>query len=422
MEEEMKKEVSAMTMLAAIFAVQNAGAVTLEEVLKEKGVISEADYKAVVKSKPIDYKVGKGFTFTSADEKFRLTLGGRLQTRYSLTDSANTAKTTQASKWEVRRMKFWMNGYAYTKDLTYLLQVDFMSGGSTKLLEHAYLNYRLLDEAQVLVGQTKVPFGRQWLNSSGSQQFVDRSAASDAFRPGYDVGAKLHGDLAKGLATYEFGLYGGAGQSATRAASGDNTASAIAARVTFNPFGTMPYTEGDLANSPKPLLSVGANYYGNVLKRATITGLETTNITLTGTSGWLNNTAVNKTFATGEKIDVDTWGVDAAFKWHGFSSQAEYLAGQADGKTSNKTLRAEGFYAQAGYCIIPEKLETAIRYSYIEPNRSAANDLRTDIQGAVSYYFDKHNLKLQGDVTDTHDQSKGGADDMTYRLQAQVIF
>lgn len=416
----MKKDVLAMTVLAAVFAVQSAGAVTLEEVLKEKGVISEADYKEVVKSKPIDYKVGKGFTLTSADEKFQLTLGGRLQTRFSLTDSDNTAKTTPASKWEVRRMKFWMNGYAYTKDLTYLLQVDFVNGGSTKLLEHAYLNYRLLDEAQVLVGQTKVPFGRQWLNSSGSQQFVDRSAASDAFRPGYDVGAKLHGDLAKGLATYEFGLYGGAGQSVTRAANGDNTASAIAARVTFNPFGKMGTTEGDLANSPKPLLSIGANYYGNVLKKATATGLETNNITLAGTSGWLGKGI--STFATGEKVDVDTWGVDAAFKWHGFSSQAEYLAGQADGKTSNKTLRAEGFYAQAGYCIIPKKLEAAIRYSYVDANRDAANDLRTDIQGAVSYYFDMHNLKLQGDVTDTHDQSKGGADDMTYRLQAQVIF
>lgn len=416
----MKKKVLAGTVLAAAFAVQSAGAVTLEEILKEKGVISEADYKEVVKSKPINYKIGKGFNFTSPDEKFKLTLGGRLQTRFSLTDSDNTAKTTPSSKWEVKRMKFWMNGYAYTKDLTYLLQVDFVNGGSSKLLEHAYLNYRLLDEVQVLTGQTKVPFGRQWLNSSGAQQFVDRSAASDAFRPGYDIGVKLHGDLAKGLATYEFGVYGGAGQSTTRAANGDTTANAIAARVTFNPFGKMGTEESDLGNSQKPLLSVGANYYGNVLKKTTTTTLETNGITLAGTSGWLGQGI--STFSNGEKIDVDTWGIDAAFKWRGFSSQAEYLAGEADGNTSNQKLRAEGFYAQAGYCIIPKTLEAAIRYSYVDPNRSAANDLRTDIQGAISYYFNAHNLKLQGDITDTHDQSKGAADDMIYRLQAQVIF
>jgi len=416
----MKKRVLVIAVLAAAFAGQSAGAKTLEDILKEKGVISEADYKEVTKSKPVDYKLGKGFTLISPEEKFQLSLGGRLQTRYSLVDTDDSSKTTPSSKWEVRRMKLWMNGYAYTKDLTYLLQVDFVSGGSTRLLEHAYLDYRLIDEVQLLAGQTKVPFGRQWLNSSGSQQFVDRSSASDAFRPGYDVGAKLHGDIAKGLATYEFGVYGGAGQSLTRASNGDVSANAIAARATFNPFGKMSYSESDLDDSPKPLLSIGANYYGNTLKKTSATALEANNITLTGTSGWLGKGL--STFTSSEKIDINTWGVDAAFKWRGFSAQGEYLSGQADGKTSNKILRAEGFYAQAGYCIIPKTLEVAIRYSYVDPNRDKINDLTTDIQGAISYYFSKHNLKLQGDVTDTHDQSKGGADDMTYRLQAQIIF
>lgn len=416
----MKKRVLAITALTAVFTVQSAGAKTLEDVLKEKGVISEADFKEVTKSKPLNYKLGKGFTLTSPDEKFQLTLGGRLQTRLTVTDSDDGSQTTPSNKWEVRRMKFWMNGYTYTKDLTYQLQVDFVNGSSAKLLEHAYLNYRLINEAQLLVGQTKVPFGRQWLNASGAQQFVDRATASDAFRPGYDVGAKLHGDIAKGLLTYEFGAYGGAGQSFTRASNGNSTAAAIAARATFNPFGKMGTSESDLDNSTKPLLSLGANYYGNTLNKTTATTLEITNITLAGSSGWLGKGI--STFTTGEKIDINTWGVDAAFKWRGFSAQGEYLSGQADGKTSNKMLRAEGFYAQAGYCIIPKTLEAAVRYSYVDPNRDKVNDLTTDIQGAISYYFDKHNLKLQGDVTDTHDQSKGRVDNMIYRLQAQIIF
>ncbi len=414
----MKKRVLAVTALAAAFTVQSAGAKTLEDVLKEKGVISEADYKEVTKSKSFDYKPGKGFTLTSPDEKFQLSLGGRLQTRFTLIDSDAGSKVTPSNKSEVRRMKLWMNGYAYTKDLTYLLQVDFVNGGSSKLLEHAYLNYRLIDEVQILAGQTKVPFGRQWLNSSGSQQFVDRSTASDVFRPGYDVGAKLHGDIAKGFATYEFGAYGGAGQSLTRDAKGNTSATAIAARATLNPFGKMGTSESDLDNSPKPLLSLGANYYGNTLNKTAATTLEANNITLAGTSGWLGKGI--STFTTGEKIDINTWGVDGAFKWRGFSAQGEYLSGQADGTTSNKMLRAEGFYAQAGYCIIPKTLEAAVRYSYVDPNRDKVNDLTTDVQGAISYYFDKHNLKLQGDVTGTHDQSKG--DSMMYRLQAQVIF
>lgn len=420
----MKKEVLVFTVLAAAFAVQSAGAVTLEEILKEKGVITEADYKEVTKSKPIDYKIGKGFTLTSADEKFKLEIGGRLQSRYTFTDADHKGDT---NKFEVKRMKFWMSGNAYTKDLTYLFQVDFANSGKAQMFEHGYLNYRLLNEVQVLAGQTKVPFGRQWLNSSGGQQFVDRSTASDMFRPGYDAGVKLHGDVAGGIATYELGVYGGGGQSNYRTSS-DN---AYAARVTVNPFGKMAYSESDLEQSAKPLLSMGANYYRNTLqKNATVPAntltlapvIESNSVTLAGANGWLGR-ALPSTFTNGEKIDINGYGVDAAFKWMGASVQAEYLLGQADGQSSDKTLRAQGFYAQAGYFIIPKKMELALRYSFVDPNRDIANDQQVDTQGAVSYYFDKHNLKLQGDVTNSHIQHlTGPTDDMIYRVQAQIIF
>jgi len=420
----MKKRILAVAALAVAFAAQNAGAKTLEDVLKEKGVITEADYKEVTKSKPLDYKLGKGFTFTAPDEKFQLSIGGRLQSRYTFTDADDNVAGSDSSKWEVRRMKMWMNGYAYTKDLTYLLQVDFTQGSSSKLLDHAYLNYRLIDEVQLLTGQTKVPFGRQWLNSSGAQQFVDRSTASDMFRPGYDTGVKLNGDIAKGLATYELGYYGGAGQSTFRT-SNEN---AYAARVTVNPFGKMAYSEGDLDQSGKPLLSVGGNYFRDTLQKtsattATATGFETNNLNLAvRTSGWLGKGA--DIFTTGEKLDINSYGVDAAFKWLGASAQAEYLLGQADGHVSDKTLRAHGFYVQAGYCLIPKTVEVAFRYSFVDPNRDISRDQQVDTQGAVSWYINKHNLKLQGDVSNIHKQNgaKPSSDDMQYRLQAQIIF
>lgn len=416
----MKTTALAVAVLAATLVAQGAGAKTLEDVLKEKGVITEQDYKEISKSKPQDYKLGKGFTLTSADEKFQLSLGGRIQTRYTFTDGEVNSLTPDSSRWEVRRMKVWLNGYAYTTDLSYLLQLDFVQGGSTRIIDHAYFNYRFLDEVQLLAGQTKVPFGRQWLNSSGSQQFVDRSLTSDTFRPGYDTGVKLGGDLFGGLSTYEIGAYGGAGQSATRAANGDNTTTAIAARVTANPFGKMPYSEVDFDNSAKPLLSIGANYYGNTLKKTGATSFEANNVTLAGTSGWLGRSAGQ--FNATEKVGIDSYGVDAAFKWQGLFALGEYLYGRAEGDDSGSKLRAHGWFAQAGYCIIPKTLEVAARYSFVDPDREASNDQRVDVTGAVSYYFNKHNLKLQGDITNAHDQSKGKTDDQIYRLQAQLIF
>ena len=122
-------------------------------------------------------------------------------------------------------------------------------------------------------------------------------------------------------------------------------------------------------------------------------------------------------------MHADTYGVDAAFKWKGFSALGEYLLGEANGATSDTTLRAQGFYAQTGYCIIPKTLEVAFRYSYVDPDRDRSNDLQADTQGAISYYFNKHSLKLQGDITNSHIQRlTGSTDDMIYRLQAQIIF
>lgn len=433
------KRVVAATAIVLMASAHQAAAKTLEDVLKEKGVISEADYKEVMKSKPLSYKLGKGFTFSSDDEKFQLSIGGRLQARYSFLDrdqdSGNSTQVQDVSQWQIRRMKIWMGGHAYTKDLTYLLQVDATQTSSTpssgtgnagaKFIDHAYLNYRVIDEFQVLVGQTKVPFGRQWLTSSGALSFVDRSIASDAFRPGYDIGVKLNGKIAKGLVNYDLGGYGGKGQGIT---SGTNDNS-LAARIAFNPLGDLAYSEADLEPTAKPLVSVGANYFYDRLQytrgaTAAASTFETTNQNFMSSNGWLTSGSAFRRGMQSEKVAVNLFGVDTAFKWMGAYAVAEYLLGQAEGDHSSAILRAQGYFLQAGYCVIPKTLEVAVRWSYVDPDRDAANDLRTELGGAVSYYFNKHNLKLQGDVINLHTQRTATVqtDEMQYRLQAQLIF
>ena len=182
---------------------------SLEDVLKEKGVITEQDYVSVTKGRPADYKPGDGFTFTSPDEKFRGSIGSCLQLRYTLLDLDNVNNTAakqaqDSSKFELRRIKLYFNGYAYTKDLTYKMQMNLanISGGTTSnggLLEETWVNYRLFDEFQARLGQDKVQFGRQFITSSAAQQFVDQSVVTNAFVPGYDTGLMIQGKIAGGL-------------------------------------------------------------------------------------------------------------------------------------------------------------------------------------------------------------------------------
>jgi phosphate-selective porin OprO/OprP len=432
-----KALITGAAIVVAVLFCQSASAKSLEDILKEKGVITEQDYKEVTKVKPIDYKLGKGFTFTSQDEKFQLTIGGYLQPRYSFVDkdSNNTSASQRQdiSEFRVRRAKFVLSGFAYTKDLTYKLQTEFAQSGNAKMLEDVWMNYKIIDEAQVRGGQDKVPFSRQWLISAWALSFLERSIASDAFYAGRDLGVMLNGKILKGLGYYTFGGFGGAGQT-TLSNNNDNS---FVARIVVNPLGDMPNVEADINMTKCPLVSIGANYYMGTFQRVATggtNGFATNNVQFIANNvlfsnpsipnGWLGTNA--PLFLNTEKVNVNTFGVDVAFKWMGLAVQGEYYWAQGKGETSNKIVVAQGGYGQIGYMIIPKHLEAAFRYSIVDPNRGKSNDLKTETAGAVSYYFNNHYLKLQADVTDQHLQSQGqsqsSVDNMIYRMQAQVMF
>ncbi|MEA5113202.1 MAG: porin [Geobacteraceae bacterium] len=398
----------AAALAACVLVGQGAQAKTLEDILKEKGVITEADYKEVTKSKPFDYKLGKGFTFTSADEKFQLSIGGRMQFRYTFMD--NDGPNTDTSSFNAQRIRLIAQGYAYSKDFTYKLEIDpkvlsDSSGNNSRggLLD-CFINYKFMNELQLLVGQTKVKYGYTMVQADANLMFVDRVPWISRMVPGYELGAFAYGNFAKGLVDYALSVTNGDGQ--TYAASTNHNA--FAARVALSPLGKMANDEPDLAISKKPVFTVGANYLYNNLNSGENWGTYGTWAT-TAPAGWNNNR------------DIQNYGFDAHFKWMGLALQGEALFSQGVNKDSNVKRCALGWYGQAGYMITP-KIGVAFRYSQFDPNRGRSNDLQSEQIGAVSYYFDKHNLKLQADVGNIHDQSSTNRDAMQYRMQAQLVF
>jgi len=443
----MKKMLLAALIVTA-FSLQTAGAKTLEDVLKEKGVITDEDYKEVTKdvpqTKPLEYRLGEGFTFTSANEKFRMSLGSYSQVRYTYTDMDNdnnnlgAGKAQDVSQFALRRVKLFFNGYAYTPDLTYKLQINFanLNGGTSTnggILEETWMNYRIVDPAQFRFGQDKVQFGRQFIVSSAYDEFVDNSAATNAFVPGYDTGLQFLGRVNNGLITYSAGIFGGLGQDTFRT-SNDN---AFNARIVFNPLGELKYVEADINYSEKPLVAIGADFFSDTLKAATATTLENNQLFFAkaGTGYFAVGSPLmpaGHQFAANEKINFNTFSFDGTFEWRGLYVQSEYYIAQADGQSSHNTLRAQGVYAQAGYFIVPKYVEIAGRYSYVDPNRDVSNDHWVEAQGAVSWYINKHNLKIQADYTNIHKQkliastnpgpTANPTDDAQFRLQAQILF
>lgn len=432
--------------MAIVFTLFQSGQITfaktLEDLLKEKGVLTQDDLKSVSNT-PCKYKQGEGFSFTSSDEKFQGTIGGSMQLRYTFMDldDANDTADRHAqdySKFELRRVKLCLSGYAYTKDLTYKMQTNFanLSGGTISngggLLEETWMNYRLRDEVQFRFGQDKVQFGREFITSTTSQQFVDQSVVTTAFTAGYDTGFMINGKIAGGFFNYNAGVYGGLGQNTYRATN-DN---AFTARITANPLGELKYSESDVEDSQRPLVSISGQYYMNTINPSEQNTSTATNNQLNFNAkkkGWfaISNplSPADSQISSAEVVDYKTSGLDAAFKWRGASFQGEFFMARAEGHTTGNKVSARGYYAQAGYFIIPQTLELAARHSFIDPNRDVASDHWSENTAAVSWFINKHNLKIQADFTGIHKQpliaSTSGADatnDKQIRMQLQMLF
>ena len=108
----------------------------LTEILADKEVITLDEKKEATRTitKPtIVYKEGKGFTFATPDDRFSLSVGGRLQVRYTLTDIdsafVNPQKGVEDSQsFDIPRARLWWKGNAFTPRLKYEIQIDVAGG------------------------------------------------------------------------------------------------------------------------------------------------------------------------------------------------------------------------------------------------------------------------------------------------------
>ena len=127
------------------------------------------------------------------------------------------------------------------------------------------------------------------------------------------------------------------------------------------------------------------------------------------------------TGGSGEDLDVDVIGVEAAFKVRGFSTVAEYFDIESDLAGNDNEI--DSGYVQAGYLFPNKKFEVAGRYAFTDPDDAASglDELRT-VGVAVSYYFSKHDYKIQADIRDIDNRTSDGEDETEARVQIQFSF
>jgi phosphate-selective porin len=409
-------------MLAASVGFAASGeAKSLEEILKEKGVITAEEYKEATKEKPAAYVPGKGFTAATADGNYKLQIGGYAQLLYKYTDlDAKTKDDT--SDFDIRRFKLQLKGNVINKNLGFKFQGDLKDNFVT---EDAFVNYKFGAPLTLQIGQFKPAQARQELTSAAKQLFPERSLANDTFNLGRDQGLQAAGSFADKLVEYRLGVFNGNGPNT---GNPDNR-HMVTGRLDVNPLGAFAMDEAGWT-SDKPLVNVGGSFAWNKIGANDVGNNFNTDNTVMGAALDLDKAdfqgaagPANFNDAYGSDLTWLLWTANVNATWMGASFAAEYYDLNADPDLGSD-WDADGFYVQAGYQVIPKTLEVAARYSEIESDDANASNKfdKNETQFGVNYYFAKHAAKVQADYTMVNDDLNPDKDDDIVRLQAQFFY
>ena len=313
----------------------------------------------------------------------------------------------------VRRARFLLRAKASPR-LEIYLQLGQDSAGSKVLKPDAgfrikdfYLNYRRAEGLQVLVGQFKVPFLRQNLESGFNQLLVDRAALA-SLRPALegqrDEGGMIWGN--HGGFQYRVAVFDGSDQDAT------NTRSTFraATRLSYNWFNPEPgagYAGTTIGE--KRILQVGLqgdaqNHRMDPKDDASFTTLNR------GYRAWAADLYLDQPFGGG-------WALTLEGAW---------LDRQDDYDSPGVSTRSiKGSYAQGGLLLPGHvgqgRLQLVARYEDLETERGAVESGAINRGVGINYFGKGHDRKIQFDYIRRR-ESPVDLDNDEYRLSVVAVF
>ena len=414
--------------LGLVFGASSAQAAhDLADILYEKGQITKEEWvRAKADSEKFEEEQRKkreqefpllmgykdGFDLKTRDGKFEMLIQNRLQFRFSYPqegDSLAPADATAAddkdvSSFRIRRARIKVGGHGFVPWLKYYVEYDWAS--------NTLLDYRLdiakFKWATLRVGQWKIDYNRERVDSSGAQQFVERSIVNAPFTLDRQIGARLGGHLFEGTyayLVYNIGVFTGTGINNPR---NDDKKMLYMGRIQWNFLGRdVPFSQSDPEYSSLPIGSIAFAGAHN----------RTDRILFPGTRG---GTVVDGQF------EVDQGVQEFAFKWNGLSIQEEFHVKKVTNTTSQEKTTSYGAYAQVGYFphalidMIPKELEFAYRYAFVDPNDALRSDVLREHTVAANWFFAGHRNKVTLDYS--HLTQPGFTPEDRVRLQWDVSF
>lgn len=382
---------------------------------------------------PVQASYGSaGFRLATRDGDWATNLQWRAQLRYSSPlnsdpRSLSAINAPDKSNFEARRLRMKIGGHGFQPWLQYYFEVDLQpsrdvddssSSASARVIDWR-IDVAKWDWGGIRVGQWKIDLNRERVDSSGRQQFVERSIANRVFTIDRQVGIQLRGHLFENTAAdmrYYAGVFNGEG----RGVRNNDDGMLYMGRLQWNFLGrdlAWRQTDVDYTELPTGSLAIAGFTNTGSCTRWSSSGC-----------GNLDGFESPATAAT-DQFETDQFVEEFAFKYRGFSVQQEYHKKTITDRVVGSKNDLTGGYLQAGYFFsnvfpsFPAPLELAIRYAVVnEPNavdRRFENTRREYTLGA-NWFFSGHNNKLTLDYSHLAvDDGLLGLDDGENRLRFQ---
>lgn len=379
----------------------------------------------------------KGFRLESRDGNFQTNLQFRAQLRF--TDptrgdprQVDDFEATDKSTFELRRVRMKIGGHGYKPWLKYYFEVDLQptrsSSSSSANASSRVIDWRI-DVAKseafgIRAGQWKIDYNRERVDSSGRQQFVERSIVNRTFTVDRQMGVGARGRLFKGTGA-DLRYYAGAFTGEGRGVANDDRHLMYITRLQWNFLGRdLPLRQTDVERTKEPTASFAigaASHTGRATRWSS------------GGGGNLDGFDSTATAMNGQHR-VHQAVAEFAYKYQGFSTQNEFHWKSITDKSmaygmSGRESDLYGLYSQAGYFFneiwesFPEPLELAARYAWVrEPNEMTRNidNQRQEFTVAANWFMAGHNNKITLDYSYlTLDDDVLGQDKSTSRIRLQ---
>jgi phosphate-selective porin OprO and OprP len=356
----------------------------------------------------------RGWEWSEADTGSYLWAGLRFQTRYNthLDDIRDLSQfdDEENSGLRINRSRYKI-GAGYRDSLSFYHEYDLRN---SRLLD-LRASWAITGDLNLRIGQWKSEFNRERVDSSGKQQFVERSIATYWFTVDRQWGAMASGKLWQDTPSdtnWWAGILGGVG----RGNSGDGGRPMLVGRWQWNYTGnTLPFSQSALKRYQQPhaSLAVGAVANDSRYTRFSSNG-----------GGQLPG------FEEGKDNQYRIYQLMQEWAWHkgGLSFQQELHWKSIEDRKRGGTRSIFGGYAQAGWfpaerwTSMPQNLEFAARAAYVDPD-SGNEQHNEEYTLAANLFLSGHRNKFTFDISYfSVDEEQGHGSDIRYRLQWDLSY